>query len=139
VTFEEAKDLLLDMRAAKRRANAIKKRIADLETDRDSIQSALTGGMPHGNEFYSRVESLAIRIETEREKHIQALEAYFALEDKLAEAVQMLDPIEQDVIIGCYMDGKCNWQVAQELYLGLRTVERKKVLAVKKISQILDL
>ena len=135
MTFDETKALLLDMRAAKRRANSIKKRIVDLESDRDSIQSALNGGMPHGNEFYSRVESLAIRIETEREKHIQALEAYFALEDKLAEVVKMLDPIEQDVIIGCYMDGKCNWQVGVDIGYDERTVRRYKNSAIQKMSK----
>ena len=31
MTFEETRDLLIDLRAAKRRANAIKRRIADLE------------------------------------------------------------------------------------------------------------
>lgn len=135
MTFDETKALLLDMRAAKRRANSIKKRIVDLESDRDSIQSALNGGMPHGNEFYSRVESLAIRIETEREKHIQALEAYFALEDKLAEVVQMLDPIEQDVIIGCYMDGKCNWQVGVDMNYSEVYIRKLKRKAIEKIAK----
>lgn len=137
MTFEETRDLLIDLRAAKRRANAIKRRIADLESDRASIQSALAGGMPHGNEFYSRVESLAVRIETERERHMAALQAYFDIEDKLAAAVALLEPIEQDIIIGCYMDGKQNWKVAQDLYLGLRTVERKKAIVIRKISKLL--
>lgn len=134
MTFEETRDLLIDLRAAKRRANAIKRRIADLESDRASIQSALAGGMPHGNEFYSRVESLAIKIETERERHMAALQAYFDIEDKLAAAVALLDPIEQDIIIGCYMDGKQNWKVADEVGYDVRHLIRKKNKAIRDIS-----
>ena len=134
MTFEETRDLLIDLRAAKRRANAIKRRIADLESDRASIQSALAGGMPHGNEFYSRVESLALRIETERERHMEALQAYFDIEDKLAAAVALLDPIEQDIIIGCYMDGKQNWKVADEVGYDVRHLIRKKNKAIRDIS-----
>ena len=134
MTFEETRDLLIDLRAAKRRANAIKRRIADLESDRASIQSALAGGMPHGNEFYSRVESLALRIETERERHMEALQAYFDIEDKLAAAVALLDPIEQDIIIGCYMDGKQNWKVADEVGYDVRHLIGKKNKAIRDIS-----
>lgn len=134
MTFEETRDLLIDLRAAKRRANAIKRRIADLESDRASIQSALAGGMPHGNEFYSRVESLALRIETERERHMAALQAYFDIEDKLAAAVALLEPIEQDIIIGCYMDGKQNWKVADEVGYDVRHLIRKKNKAIRDIS-----
>lgn len=138
MTFEEAKKLLTDMRAAKRRANAIKARIADLESDATSIQSALSGnGMPSGGTMRSRVEELAIRVEEEREKHMKALEAYFSIEDKLAAALDSLDPLEKDIIVGCYMDGKPNWKVGRDLYLSLRTVERKKSLSIKKLSKIL--
>ena len=137
MTFEETKALLLDMRAAKRRANAIKARIADLESDRDSIQSALNGGMPHWNGFYSRVEDLALRIETERERHMAALEVYFQLEDKLAAVIDLLDPTEQEIILGCYLYGRFNWQLAQNLEVDERTIRRKKNRAIEKISKIL--
>ena len=137
MTFDEVKSLLIDMRAAKRRANAIKRRIADLESDRESIQSALHGGMPHGNGFYSRVESLAVRIEAEREKHMAALETYFQLEDKLAAAVALLDPIEQDIIIGCYMDGKPMWKIAQEVGYCERNAKYIKRKAINKRSKAL--
>lgn len=138
MTFEEARNLLAQMRAAKRRANLLKARIADLESDAESIRSALGGeGFPTGSSIRSRVEELAIRIEAEREKHMAALEEYFAVEDKLVGAINTLEPRERDIIESCYIDGKYNWQVAQDLYLGLRSVERKKAVAIKKISKIL--
>ena len=123
------------MRAAKRRANAIKARIADIESDAESINSALSNSGVSGGAMRSRVEELAIKIESEREKHIAALETYFALEDKLSEALDTLDPIERDVIIGCYLDGKTNWKVAQELGYEERTIRRKKNRAIEKISK----
>ena len=125
MTFIEARDLLSDMRAAKRRANAIKARIADLESDAESIQSALSGnGIPTGNAMTSRVEELALRIETEREKHIAALETYFAIEDKLAAARDTLGPLEREVILAFYLDGKPNWMVGEIIGLEERSVRR---------------
>ena len=135
MTFIEAKEMLSDMRAAKRRANAIKARIADLESDAESIQSALSGnGIPTGNAMTSRVEELALRIETEREKHIAALETYFAIEDKLAAAIDTLDPLEREVILAFYLDGKPNWRVGEIIGLEERSVRRYKRKAIQKIA-----
>lgn len=134
MTFEEAKSLLQDMRAAKRRANALKARIAHLESDSDSIRSSLGGDGTHGGITQSRVEQLALRIEAEREKHMAALEAYFELEDKLAEAIDTLDPTEKEVIVSFYMDGNRNWEVGQIVGYDLRTIIRKKNSAIKKIA-----
>lgn len=135
MTFEEAKKLLSDMRAAKRRANAIKARIADLESDAESINSALSGGMPSGNAIRSRVEELALRIESEREKHIAALEAYFAIEDRLAAAIDALESTERDVILSYYLDGKPNWKVAQDIGYEKRNIQYIKARAIKKIAE----
>lgn len=134
MTFEVAKKLLADLRAAKRRANAIKARMADIESDYASIQSSLGGDGFHGGITQSRVEQLALRVQEEREEHIRALETYFALEDKLSDALDTLEPIERDIIIGCYMDGKCNWQVAQDVGYEKRNVQYIKVRAIKKLA-----
>lgn len=134
MTFEEAKKLLADLRVAKRRANAIKSRIADIEGDYASIQSSLGGDGTHGGITQSRVEQLAIRVQEEREKHMLALESYFAIEDKLASALDTLEPIERDIIIGCCMDGKYNWQVAQDVGYEKRNVQYIKVRAIKKLA-----
>lgn len=137
MTFEQAKTLLTDMRAAKRRANAIKARIADLESDYASIQSSLGGDGTYGGTVQSRVEQLALRVAEERERHMAALEAYFALEDRLAASIDTLDPMERDVIIGCYMDGRRNWEVGEEVGYSVETIKRYKRRAIKKMSPIL--
>lgn len=138
MTFDEAKALLLDMRAAKRRANALKRRVAELESDYDSIQSALSGdGLPHGSAIVSRTEQLALRVASEREKHLQALEAYFAIEDKLASAISALTEEERDIILGIYLDGKKMWQVAEDVGYSFETVKRRKRSAIYKIAQYL--
>lgn len=138
MTFDETKALLKDLCAAKKRANAIKRRIADLGSDYESIQSALCGdGMPHGSTVGSRIEQLVIRVTAERERHMAALEEYFAIEDKLAFALETLSPIEQDVIVGCYMDGKCNWQVGQDINYSVESVKIYKRRAIHKIAKLL--
>ena len=138
MTFEEARNLLAQMRAAKRRANLLKARISDLESDAESIRSALGGeGMPTGVAIRSRVEELAIRIETEREKHMAALEEYFAVEDKLSFAIDTLTPDEKEIILMFYLDGKRNWQVAETVHYSIETVKRHKRRAIRKISQLL--
>lgn len=135
MTYQEARDLLSDMRAAKRRANAIKARIADIESDAESIQSALNNSGVSGGAMRSRVEELALKIETEREKHMAALEAYFALEDKLAAAIDTLDPLERDIIVGHYMDGKMDWQVWDDVGYERRNYYYVKKRAIEKISK----
>ncbi len=135
MTYLEVRSLLADMRAAKRRANAIKARIADIESDAESINSALSNSGVSGGAMRSRVEELAIKIESEREKHIAALETYFALEDKLSEALDTLDPKEKNVIIGCYLDGKTNWKVGEELNYSEVYIRKIKKRATEKITK----
>lgn len=135
MTYQEARELLTDMRAAKRRANAIKARIADIESDAESIQSALNNSGVSGGAMRSRVEELALKIETEREKHMAALEAYFVLEDKLAAAIDTLEPIERDVILAFYLDGKPNWKVAQDINYSEVYIRKIKRRSIDKLSR----
>ena len=138
MTFEEAKALLADMRAAKRRSNVIKARIADLESDYASIQSSLGGDGTHGGVMQSRVEQLALRVAAEREKHMAALEELFTLEDRLSDAIDTLDFDEREVILSCYFDGNPNWKVGEAIGCSPETVKRRKRRAIHKISQILQ-
>lgn len=135
MTYEEARSLLSDMRAAKRRANAIKARIADIESDAESINSALNNSGVSGGIMRSRVEELAVKIETEREKHIAALEKFFELEDKLAAAIDSLEPIERDVIVGCYLDGKMDWQVWNNIGYEKRNFYYIKKRSIENIAK----
>lgn len=135
MTYQEVRSLLADMRAAKRRANAIKARIADIESDAESINSALSNSGVSGGAMRSRVEELAIKIESEREKHIAALETYFALEDKLSAAVDSLSEIEKEIILAYYFDGKSNTQIAYATNYSIETVCRKKSSATRKITR----
>lgn len=134
MTVEEAKSLLMDMRAAKRRANAIKARIADLESDADSISSALNNSGIVGGEMRSRVEQLAIKVETEREKYVAALEAYFELEDKLIAAINTLEPKEKEVITAFYLDGMPNWKVGDIVGYSVESVKIYKRRGIQKIA-----
>ncbi len=135
MTYQEARAILEDMRSAKRRANAIKGRIAALESDRDGIKSALEGdGMPSGGGMSDRVANLVIRIETEREKYVAALEAYFELEDKLIAAINTLEPKEKEVITAFYLDGMPNWKVGDIVGYSVESVKIYKRRGIQKIA-----
>lgn len=137
MTFEETETLLLDMQHAKRRANALLYRKEELERQRDSIQSALGGDGTRVTDFSSRVERLALRIELEREKYIEALEEFFELEDKVIAAIETLDPEEKEVITAFYLDGMPKWKVAQIAHCSESSVKRYKKRGVVKISKLL--
>ncbi len=137
MTYEEARDLLSDMRAAKRRAQAIKARIADLEDDAVNINSSLGGDITHGGISQSRVEQLVIRIESEREKYITVLEAYFKRKDILMAAIDMLEPMEKEIILAFYMDNKPLWKIAKLVNYSIETVCRKKNSGIRKIADFL--
>lgn len=132
MTFEETKSLLQDIKNAKQKVRRINREIEGYI----SIQSSLnfTEGRSKGL-VSSPVEKIFERIETERERLVTALEAMFALEDKLAEGMNELDPKEQDVIIGCYMRGRTHAKLARELGRSERQIIRLKNRAISKISK----
>ena len=46
----------------------------------------------------------------------------------------LLEPVEQDIIIGCYMDGKPNWKVAEDVGYEVRHLIRRKNKAIQNLS-----
>ena len=138
MTYEEAEQRLVEMRKAKQRVNALNRRLEVLKSDRANIQSALGGDVARGTAFYSRVERLAIRIQTEYEKYVQALEDFFALEDSFVEAIDTLPPDEKEIITSFYIDGLPKWKVGVLANCSESTVKRYKRSGVEKISQFYE-
>lgn len=144
MTFEEAKDLLMDMRAAKRRAGAIKARLNELESDYSALipltakYGAQSGNSHSSGNSLSTVAIAVERLETERIKFSTALEKVFRMEDELTAAINTLPPIEQDIIIGYYLDGKEHWKLANECGYSIETIKRKKNGGIRKISERLQ-
>lgn len=138
MTFEEARSLLNSLRAKKRRVQAIRNRITELNSDAGMLQSSLGGdGMPHGTDIRDSTAQLALRIAEMRERFEAALDECFAIEDRLAETVNTLSDDEQYIIIECYMSGKSIWKVSEEMGYCDRTVKRKKRQAIEKIAKML--
>ena len=105
------------------------------KTDYGSIQSIMSGEVVGGGEFVSKVERLAERVLLEEEKFVKALDEYFAIEDRLAEAIGDLSPEENEVIVEFYMQGYSERKIARIMNYSESTVKRRRVQAIRKISK----
>lgn len=138
MTFEEAKEMLKQIRGLKNKARDI---MADINECRQNIDaltlhSALSGTMRvQGGEADSVVEQIVERLEERTHKFETLLERIFKQEDELTAALETLTETERDVIIGYYMRDKSHKRLAREMNYSVRSVNYIKERAIGKISQ----
>lgn len=135
MSFEETKELLKMLARKRKVVDTIQARINVYKTDYGSIQSIMSGEVVGGGEFVSKVERLAERVLLEEEKFVKALDEYFAIEDRLAEAIGDLSPEENEVIVEFYMQGYSERKIARIMNYSESTVKRRRVQAIRKISK----
>lgn len=135
MSFEETKELLKMLARKRKVVDTIQARINVYKTDYGSIQSIMSGEVVGGGEFVSKVERLAERVLLEEEKFVKALDEYFAIEDRLAEAIGDLSPEENEVIVEFYMQGYSERKIARLMNYSESTIKRRRVQAIRKISK----
>ena len=135
MTFEETKQLLRMLWSRRKQVDAIQERIDLFRKDYGSIQSMLGGDVVSGGVLTSKVETLALRVLSEQEKYMKALERYFEIEDKLKDAIDELTGEEQEIIIESYMQGYPDWRIGQTLNYSVETIKRRRKGAIYKISK----
>lgn len=138
MTFEETKKLLREMRFAKIRAKNLRRDLEEMERDISALtlQSALgRSNDGHSTDVHSSVESACLRLEKKRERLAQEIDKIFEIEDKIAEAVQKLPLVEQEVIIGSYMRQKSDIQLGRELFYNTDYIRHLKSKAIHHLSE----
>ena len=135
MTFEETKQLLRMLWSRRKQVDAIQERINTYRADYGCINSMLGGEVVSGGALTSKTEMLALKVLTEQEKYIKALERYFEIEDKLKDAIDELTNEEQEIIIESYMQGYPDWRIGQNVGYCREQVNRIKVKAIRKISK----
>jgi len=136
MTYQEAKELLEQIKSKRRLCIRIKDEINTLRESYDIIKSPLsnlTGGThPCG---ISSVERLVMRVEEKRERFERTLQETMDLEDKLSEIINTLTPTEQNIIIGYYMQDKTHYELANQCNYCDKQIWRIKNKAIEKIAR----
>lgn len=138
MTIQECKHLLSSMRTAKNRARAIRREIEEIEKDIAalSLRSALGNVQEtHGTGISKPVERIVERLDLQHAQLEDAYNEVFAIEDKLAAAIQELPEDEKEVIVDFYMRDRSMTHIYTNQYYSESTAYRRKRTAVKKIAE----
>lgn len=135
MTFEETRELLKDLREARRYAIQVQRDIQSIRENIDALQSPLGKDTAGGGQAGSVVERIVVRLVAKQEDLARALEAVMDTEDKLEEAIKTLTAREREIIIGYYMRDRTHYQLARECGYEERQVYRIKKQAIWKISK----
>lgn len=135
MTFEETRELLKDLREARRYAIQVQRDIQSIRENIDALQSPLGKDTAGGGQAGSVVERIVVRLVAKQEDLARALEAVMDTEDKLEEAIKTLTVREREIIVGYYMRDLTHYQLAREVGYEERQVRRVKNQAIGKISK----
>lgn len=139
MTYDETKDMLDDIKFAKRRALNIRRDIRELELNIDALvlRPAAGGERVQSQTSDSTAERVVLRLERLRERFSEALDDIMDKEDRLFAAVEELNPVEKDIIIGYYLRDKTHDRLGRECSYSLRSINYIKCNAIKKLSKLM--
>lgn len=137
MTYDETKDMLDDIKFAKRRALNIRRDIREMELNIDALvlRPAAGGERVQSQTSDNTVERVVLRLERLRERFAEALDDIMDKEDRLFAAVEELNPVEKDIIIGYYLRDKTHDRLGKECSYSVRQTIRIKNNAIAKISE----
>ena len=135
MTFEETRELLKELREARRYAIQVQRDIQSIRENIDALQSPLGKDPAGGGQAGSVVERIVVRLVAKQEDLARALEAVMDTEDKLEAAIKTLTAREREIIVGYYMRDRTHYQLARECGYEERQVYRIKKQAIWKISK----
>lgn len=135
MTFTETRELLKDLKAARKYACRLKRDLKELESDYGALQASGEREIAAVGVVSSPVERIVVRIEKAREGFARALERVFDLEDQIAEAMEGLTYEERNILTDYYMRDRTHYQLAREYGYCERSVRYLKNRAIEKISR----
>lgn len=134
MTFTETRELLKDLKAARKYACRLKRDLKELESDYGALQASGEREIAAVGVVSSPVERIVVRIEKAREGFARALERVFDLEDQIAEAMEGLTYEERNILTDYYMRDRTHYQLAREYGYCVRSINYAKNRAIRKLS-----
>lgn len=135
MTFTETRELLKDLKAARKYACRLKRDLKELESDYGALHASGEREIAAVGVVSSPVERIVVRIEKAREGFAKALERVFDLEDQIAEAMEGLTYEERNILTDYYMRDRTHYQLAREYGYCERSVRYLKNRAIEKIAR----
>ena len=135
MTFTETRDLLKDLKAARKYACRLKRDLKELESDYGALHASGEREIAAVGVVSSPVERIVVRIEKAREGFARALERVFDLEDQIAEAMEGLTYEEKNILTDYYMRDRTHYQLAREYGYTDRNIKYMKNKAIKRLSE----
>lgn len=134
MTFTETRELLKDLKAARKYACRLKRDLKELESDYGALHASGEREIAAVGVVSSPVERIVVRIEKAREGFARALERVFDLEDQIAEAMEGLTYEERNILTDYYMRDRTHYQLAREYGYCVRSINYAKNRAIRKLS-----
>ena len=138
MTFTETKELLKDLKAARKYACRLKRDLKELESDYGALHASGEREIAAVGVVSSPVERIVVRIEKAREGFAKALERVFDLEDQIAEAMEGLTYEEKNILTDYYMRDRTHYQLAREYGYEERQVRRIKNRAIHRLGDKIE-
>lgn len=135
MTFEETRELLKELREARRYAIQVQRDIQSIRENIDALQSPLGKDTAGGGQAGSVVERIVVRLVAKQEDLARALENVMDTEDKLEAAIKTLTAREREIIVGYYMRDRTHYQLAREIGYTDRNIIYIKNKAIGKLSK----
>lgn len=135
MTFTETRELLKDLKAARKYACRLKRDLKELESDYGALHASGEREIAAVGVVSSPVERIVVRIEKAREGFAKALERVFDLEDRIAEAMEGLTYEERNILTDYYMRDRTHYQLAREYGYTDRNIKYMKNKAIKRLSE----
>lgn len=144
MTYEEVKGLLEDVRNKKRLCLRLQKEINTLlgtfvALGRPAGYTSAPQSIrqPSNRHLIGSLERLDGRLEGKRKQFESSLTDMMDTEDELTVAIGALSSVEQDVIIGYYLQDLTHYQLARECNYSERSTKYIKKQAITKLSKLL--
>ena len=139
MTINEVKDLFYKYKNSERSLRVLRNRLRELREDMTTLASSMGNvGMPSvkGSNDPKLERMLDEVLEVEK-RYLNAIDEFMLAEERLADAFNTADLTseEKDVLVESYMNGKPAWKVAMDIGWSERTVKRRRINAVKKLTE----
>lgn len=145
MSYEEVRDLLKSIKRNRSLLRTIERKLTEddrfifisaIDYSRPSVKGRM--GKPKQEEYCEFKERLERKHKALCEQAEKLTLEIFIAEDTINNAIAILTPLEQDIIISSYMNGQGDSTIARQKNYSLSHIKRLKNKAVKKMSNFLN-